>query len=82
MKLRTALLVAIASVSILGLSSCVRDYVCQCEITYSGKPGLPDTLITSYKLTDTKKNAETLCQENSTESEEDGIKTVEVCDLY
>ena len=82
MKLRTGLFVAIASITILGLSSCIREYTCQCEIAYSGKPGLPDTLITSYKLADTKKNAETLCRENSKESEDNGIKTVETCDLY
>lgn len=82
MKLRTGLLVAIASVFIFGLSSCTRDYICQCEIAYSGKPGLPDTLVTEYTLTDTKKNAESLCKENSNESTEDGITTVETCGLY
>ena len=82
MKLRTGLLVAIASVLILGLNSCVRDYICQCEIAYTGQPGLPDTLITDYTLTDTKKNAESLCKEKSNETTEDGVTTVETCDLY
>lgn len=82
MKLRPGLLVAFLFITVFGLTSCVRDFICQCEVAYSGKPGLPDTLTREYDITDSKKNAETLCKQNSSETEKEGIKTVETCDLY
>lgn len=82
MKLRPVLFIASFFVTMAIFSSCTREYICQCEISYSGKPGLPDTLINQYTIEDTKKNAENLCIENSSESEEGGIKTVENCYLY
>lgn len=82
MKLRPGLLIAIAFTSLFALSSCTRDYICQCEIAYSGKPNLPDTVINEYEITDTKKNAQSLCEQNSSETEVDGIITVETCELY
>lgn len=81
MKLRAGSLV-IALLSLLTLNSCVREYICECEISYSGKPGLPDTVIKRYDVKDTKKNAEALCEDNSSTSEKDGIKTVENCYLF
>lgn len=82
MKLRSGLLTGLVLLLIVGASSCTKDFICQCEIAYSGAPGLPDTLINEYELTDTKKNAQQACEEGSSESEEDGIKTVETCKLY
>jgi hypothetical protein len=63
-------------------SSCTREYTCQCFISYSGKPGLPDTILKEYPITDTKKNAEKLCKDHSGVYEHDGIKTVEDCRLW
>lgn len=82
MKLRSGLLIGFVSIFILGATSCTQDFICQCEIAYSGEPGLPDTLINEYKLTNTKKEAQRICEEGTNESEEDGIKTVETCALY
>lgn len=82
MKLRHVLLAAASLLLIISISSCRRNYTCQCEITYSGQPGLPDTLYRDYPVTDTKKKAKQLCEQNSKESEMDGIKTKETCYLY
>ena len=82
MKFRPTLLLALAFVSVVGMSSCVREYTCQCEISYTGQPGLPDTTIREYTIKDTKKKAKSLCEGNSFTSEENGIKTVENCHLY
>jgi len=84
MKLRSGLLAGIVLVVIIGASSCTREYICQCEIAYSGQPGLPDTLINEYKLTNTQEKARQICEEGSSEhySEQDGITTIETCRLY
>lgn len=71
-----------ASIILAGASSCTREFTCQCYISYSGQPGLPDTTLREYTITDTKKNAEKLCQEHSGTYESGGIRTVETCDLW
>lgn len=82
MKLCAALLPAIVLLLIVVASSCRRDYTCQCDISYSGAPGLPDTLTRKYPISDTKKNAQKLCEENSSDTEKDGIRTIEDCYLF
>jgi hypothetical protein len=82
MKLRPGILLVVALFMIMGLSSCVHEYICQCTIVYEGQPGLPDTLIKEYNISDTKKKAKNKCQANSSDAEKDGIKTKETCDLY
>lgn len=63
-------------------SSCTREYKCQCNISYSGQPGLPDTVLKEYTVRDTKDKAKSLCEGNSATSESNGIKTVEDCKIY
>jgi hypothetical protein len=82
MKYCKTLLLPLLLITILGLNSCVRDYICRCEITYSGQPGLPDTTVRTYPIRDTKKEARSLCEQNSFNSEDGEIKTVETCQLY
>lgn len=82
MSLRTLLLLAIAGITLLTTSSCVREYTCQCQIVYSGQPGLPDTLIREYPVKDTKKKAKSACEANSTTSDNGGIHTQEDCHLF
>lgn len=82
MKLRLGLTVALSFFIMTSMSSCVRDYVCRCETTYTGQPGMPQTLVREYDVTDSRKNAKADCQSASDSSEKDGIKTVEICDLY
>jgi hypothetical protein len=67
----------------LGATSCVREYTCQCQIKYTGQPGLPDSTMKEYPIRDTKEKARDLCKGNSQEaSTTGGITTVETCDLY
>ena len=82
MKLRFGTILAICFLLMTTMTSCVHDYICQCKISYSGAPGLPDTLIKEYNVSDVKKKAKKTCEENSTTSEKDGIKSVEDCHLY
>jgi len=82
MKLRSGLLAGFIFIFILGTTSCTQDFICQCEVAYSGQPGLPDTLINEYKLTNSKKKAKQICEEGSSENTESGITTVETCKLY
>lgn len=82
MKLRSGSLLVVALFIVMGLSSCVREYICECTISYTGQPGLPDTVVHEYNISDTKKKAKSACQANSANSERDGIKAIETCDLY
>ena len=82
MKLRPAQWLVLLFIGMIGMSSCVRSYVCQCQIKYTGQPGLPDTLIRQYDIKDTKKNAQSACQANSKTFDNNGIHTEETCDLY
>jgi hypothetical protein len=82
MKIRPAVF-PLAFFVLIGFSSCVREYTCQCVIKYSGQPGLPDSVIKEYSIRDTKKKAKSLCQGNSTAPVTNGgITTEEVCDLF
>lgn len=64
------------------LSSCVKDYTCQCRLTFSGKPGLPEPQIREYSLSNTLKEAKQECESRSRTYEVDGVRTVEECELY
>lgn len=64
------------------LTSCTREYTCQCTITYTGQPGLPDPVMKEYKITDTKKEAESKCRAHSETTDVNGITTTEACDLW
>ena len=82
MKMRLGSMLALCLFAMVFMSSCYREYLCQCETIYTGKAGLPDTIVTEYPVTDTKKNAKADCQAESNTTESGGIKTEEICDLY
>lgn len=82
MKLRPALWLVMVFILMIGMSSCVRNYICQCQISYTGQPGLPDTIIKEYDIKDTKSKAQSACKANSKTYDNNGIHTVENCDLY
>ena len=81
MKLRFALIVFSVLLT-LGLTSCTREYICQCTIRYSGQPGLPDSTMREYPIKDTRKGAKSVCEGNSGTYETNGIKAEENCRLY
>ncbi len=65
------------------LSSCTREYICQCKIKYTGAtPGLPDSTLVEYKLKNNRKEAISQCKANSFTSTKDGITLTEDCKLY
>lgn len=83
-KIFTFLLAAgFLSIMFTSITSCTtREYICQCVMTYEGAPGLPEPQVRQYAITDSKKNAERMCRENSDTFEEGGITTHEDCDLW
>jgi hypothetical protein len=81
MKFRPVLIIC-SIVFTFCLSSCTREYICQCTIKYSGQPGLPDSVIREYPVKDTKKNAQSVCEGNSGTTETNGITATEKCKLY
>lgn len=82
MKLRTSATLLLTMGSLLLVTSCVKKYTCQCQIKYSGSPGLPDSTVNEYEIVDKKKNAESTCQKQSYEKNNNGIKVTETCKLY
>lgn len=82
MKLRFSNIVVALLIAVTALSSCTRDYICQCTIKYSGQPGLPDSSMKEYPVKDTKKKAKSVCESNSGNYETNGIRAEETCRLY
>lgn len=81
MSFKNTLLLGLAILTV-SCSSCVRDFTCRCRIKYSGAPGLPDSSYLEYTVRDTKDKAKSICEENSQQSEKNGITTDEDCALY
>lgn len=82
MKVRQGLIIVFAFLTITSMSSCVKEYLCQCTITYSGQPGLPEPETIEYPIKDTKKNAQSVCEANSATAQNGATKSVEECKLY
>lgn len=82
-KYFTSILFALSAfVLVLSASSCTREYTCQCKMTYTGSPGLPQGQVREYPITDTKKNAQNACRGASKTYSSGGIQTTEDCDLF
>lgn len=79
---RRLLIPALFICMVVGMSSCVRDYICYCDVKYTGYPGLPDSLHREYEITDKKDAAKSLCEQQTKTFEHNGIKTEETCHLF
>lgn len=82
MKQRFSLIAVLAVFMVVSMSSCVKEFICHCEVKYEGYPGLPDSTYREYNITDKKDAAKSLCEGNSATYELNGIKTTENCYLY
>lgn len=82
MKLRPVILLAAAAICIMSYSSCVKKYICHCDITATGFPGLPDSTVKEWEITDSKSNAKTTCEKESGTRTSGDITTTENCYLY
>ena len=82
MKLRPTILLAIAFISMMSYTSCVKKYICRCDIKYSGYPGLPPNNSKEFEIKDLKGTAKTTCEAESDSTVNNGIKSVETCYLY
>lgn len=80
--MKRSLLIISSLIAALSFSSCVKDYTCQCKITFSGKPGLPEPQIREYELSNTLKQAKEECENRSQVYTSDGVTTTEACELY
>jgi hypothetical protein len=82
MKQRLLLTTGLALFMVIGMESCVRDYICRCDKKHTGYPGLPDSSYVEYPITDKKEEAKAQCEAASFTGELNGIETVESCHLY
>ena len=82
MKFRGSAILLLVLGTMFVASSCVKKFTCQCQVKYTGAPGLPDSTVREYEIVDSKKKAESLCEQQSFEKEANGIKLKEVCKLY
>ena len=68
---------------VVTLSSCTKEYICQCVVKYSGNPpALPDSTVFEFAIKDKKKEAAKKCEANSTTLTQDNITMDEKCQLY
>ncbi len=81
MKKATIAVIAL-SVSLFATTSCNKKYTCRCTLNYTGMPGIPDSVVKEYEITDTKSAAEDKCKKESGTYVNNGITTTESCDLY
>ncbi len=58
--MKKVLSLAAAGLMIVGMSSCKKDYTCECTTDFLGTP-----ITTSGTINDTKKNAEEKCTEDN-----------------
>ena len=78
-KLLPLILIAV----VVTLSSCTKEYICQCVVKYSGNPpALPDSTVFEFAIKDKKKEAAKKCEANSTTLTQDNITMDEKCQLY
>ena len=82
MKFRTTILLVLAIASTVAMASCTKNYTCHCEIKYSGSPGLPDSTVQEYSITDSKSGATSKCKAESDSVTNNGITSVEKCYIY
>lgn len=66
--------------ALLGLASCKKDYTCTCTTTAEGPQGTV-TSSASATINDTKKNAETSCDEGDATSTAGGYTSTVECTL-
>lgn len=65
------------------MSSCTREYTCQCVSKFTGnQPNLPDTAVNEFLIKDTKKEATKQCEANSITVVNDNVTLTETCRLY
>jgi hypothetical protein len=68
---------------IVTISSCTKEYICQCVVKYSGNPpALPDSTIFEFNIKDKKDEAAKKCEANSATLTQDNITMDEKCRLY
>lgn len=82
MKLFPSLVLPVALFALVMTTSCTQEYTCQCTIRYSGGPGLPDSTINEYPITDTKKKAKSACEAKSATYTTGSVTATETCRLY
>ena len=68
---------------VISFTSCTREYICQCTLSYSGvQPGLPEPKTHEFTIRDKKETAAKLCSDNSTLITENNITMKDTCRLY
>ena len=82
MRFRTSfLLLAMVVACSFSMTSCIKNYTCRCTIKYSGYPGLPDSVVNEYTISNSKAEAKNKCDKESG-NYNNNISSVETCVLY
>ena len=83
MRFRPSLiLLALVLAGSFSMTSCVKNYTCRCVIKYSGYPGLPDSTVNEYTISNTKSAAKSKCEKESGSYDNGPIHSDETCVLY
>lgn len=83
MKFRPSfLLLALVVAGSVSMVSCTKKYTCRCVIKYSGYPGMPDSVVNEYDITNSKTEAKSKCEKMSVSVDRNGVHTQETCILY
>lgn len=70
-------------VFVVSFSACTQEYICQCEIEYTGNvPGLPEPVTQEFFIKDKHDEAASKCEANSVSITADGITMEERCQLF
>ena len=82
MKVWGSILAVITFCVVFLMSSCTKTYICHCDVTYNSSPGVPDTTYKEFNITDTKGNAQSICNKQTNTYNQNNIYTIENCYLY
>jgi len=83
MRFRPSLILTVlVLIALFGTTSCVKNYTCRCVIKYNGYPGLPDSVVNEYTISNTKPEAKNKCDKESGTYSKPPISAVEKCVLY
>jgi hypothetical protein len=70
------IVLSLATISLLALTSCKKDWTCECTTTTMGVSASASTTIN-----DTKSNAEEACEQGSTSSNFGGVESKTECKI-
>lgn len=75
------MIIAIMAIGALSLASCKKEYVCECQKTYTGSSGSVTVDDGNYTFKDTQARAETKCNDQESTGSDIGGSYSRECSL-